>query len=244
MNNIKMHIYVLWVLLLVSMPLVAEQPTNEVTYNRHSIRLGWGEAFLSTSSYDFTPLYGMTLLPVYPTDIQPALEHIVGMPALEADQYLRDYQFVELGQMTSPGHFYIGYNYQLTPLVSLGVDMDYLYMRLPTHWYNGYHTLLTEQLYDQLHHITVMPNIRFTYFRQRILELYSAVGFGCSFYNFSVNNYVGLSLNTTVLGARLGAEHWFAEVELGSMQSWALGCPVQNGLYGSRLFCMAVGYRF
>lgn len=236
------YIYIL-LLLLTSMPLAAEQTNKDFIHGRHSLRIGWGDAFLSTSNYRFEPLYGMTFAPVYPSDIQPALDYVVGMPAAQADAFLRDYRWVELGEMQTTGHFFLGYNYQLTPLISIGVQVDYLYMSLPMQWYNGYHTPLEGHAKDELHHLTLMPNIRFVFYRQRVLSLYSALGVGYSFYGFSEDHLPGVSLNLTALGINVGGEHWFAEAELGSFQSWNISA-VSNGLYGSRLFSLAVGYRF
>ena len=89
-----------------------------------------------------------------------------------------------------------------------------------------------------------MPTIRFTYFRQRVLELYSALGVGYSLYLFEKSPAHGMSLNATLLGVNVGNEHWYAEAELGSMQSWAFTFPGTHGLYGSRLLSLAIGYRF
>ena len=251
-----LHKYlILFTFLGFSLSLAAQSADNNFLHGRHSLRVGWGDAFLA-SNYSFEPLYGMTLLPVYPQSIQPALDAIVGMPAYEADAFLREYRFVELGEMTSIGHFFLSYHYQLTPLISLGLEVDYLQMKMGMKWYNGYHTLLSpnkERGYEYLHHLTLMPSLRITYYSQRVLTLYSALGVGYACYADSPvgkwqtdrqrNTNHGLALNITALGINIGGKHWFAEAELGSFQSWAFNAA-DNGLYGSRILSVAVGCRF
>lgn len=247
---------VLFALLGFSLPIAAENTNKDFLHPRHSLRLGWGDAFLA-SNYSFEQLYGMTFLPVYPQSIQPALDAIVGMPVQDADAFLRDYRFVELGEMTNSGHFYLAYQYQLTPLISVGMEVDYLHMKMATKWYNGYNTLLTpimERAYEHLHHLTLMPSVRITYYCQRVLSLYSALGVGYAFYSDSPKSWSfqtdrqrphnhGMALNVTALGINLGGKHWFFEAELGSFQSWAFNAAA-NGLYGSRLVSVAAGCRF
>ena len=234
----------LFVLLGLSLPLAADNVAGDFIHGRHSLRLGWGDAFLS-SDYSFEPLYGMT--PAYNFSVQPALDAIVGLPAQVADSYLRDYRFVELGELTTKGHFFLGYQYQFTPLISLGMEVDYLHMKKRTQWYNGYNTALKENPYEYLHHLTLMPTVRCTYSCQRVLSWYSALGVGYAFYGDVADgrrgNNHGIALDVTALGINLGGKYWFVEAELGSFQSWALNGST-NGLYGSRLISVAIGYRF
>lgn len=241
------YIYiVLFALLNISLPLAAENTNSDFVHGRHSLRLGWGDAFLA-SNYSFEPLYGMTFVPVYPQSAQPALDAVVGMPAPEADKYLRDYRYVELGTMRSAGHFFLEYQYQLTPLISVGMEVDYMSMVLRTQWYNGYNDPLSIRPYEFLCHLTLMPSVRFTYYCQRVLSLYSALGVGYAFYGEASNgirgNNHGMALDITALGINIGGKHWFFEAELGSFQSWAFNAAT-NGLYGSRLISVAFGCRF
>jgi hypothetical protein len=227
-------------LLSVIMSIQAVEPAN----NRHSFRLGWGEAFLSAGNYDFESLHAVIYDCVGPYygDINQALDYVQGMPAPNADGYLRGYRVAEYESFFTTGHFFAGYQYQFTPVVSFGVDADVLFISHTNRWYNGYHTYLQTKA-EELIHITLMPNVRFTYYRKDIVELYSALGVGYTLYDYNHDLAHGLSLNATVLGIRVGKEHWFADFELGSFQSWALTNPGSCGMYGSRLFSLAVGYR-
>ncbi len=246
----KYPIYMLLALLWISMPLSAESTASEFIHGRHAIRLGWGDAAIPASQYNFEGLYGVIFDYVGSPygNIDEALQYIQGLPAPRADEFLRNYRVVETGRMHTFGHFFLGYRYQFTPVVSFGADIDFLSMHRENKVYNGYKTYLVVGQgpcrYEELKHLTLMPTIRFTYFRQRVLELYSALGVGYSLYLFEKSPAHGMSLNATLLGVNVGNEHWYAEAELGSMQSWAFSFPGTHGLYGSRLLSVAVGYRF
>ena len=88
----KYNIYMVLALLLVCMPLSAEQSASEFIHGRHAIRLGWGDAAIPASQYDFEGLYGVIFDYVgsHYGNIDEALQHIQGMPAPEADEFLRN----------------------------------------------------------------------------------------------------------------------------------------------------------
>lgn len=246
----KYRIYILLTLIWIGLPISAEQTTSEFIHGRHAIRIGWGDAAIPASQYDFEGLYGVIYDCVGSPygNIDEALQFIQGMPAPEADKFLRGYRVVETGRMRTSGHFFVGYRYQFTPVVSFGAGIDMLYMHRENRVYDGYKSLMlggyVPYQYENLMHLTLMPNVRFTYFRQRVLELYSALGVGYSLYLLGDDPAHGISLNATLFGVNVGNEHWYAEAELGSMQSWAFSFPGTHGLYGSRLLSIAVGYRF
>ena len=173
----KYNIYMVLALLLVCMPLAAEQSASEFIHGRHAIRLGWGDASIPAHQYDFEGLYSVIYDCVGSPygNIDEALQFIQGMPAPQADKYLRNYRVVERGRMHTSGHFFLGYRYQFTPVVSFGADIDMLYMYRKNRVYDGYKTNLfggyVPYQYEELLHLTLMPNVRFTYFRQRVIEL-------------------------------------------------------------------------
>ena len=157
----KYPIYMLLVLLWISMPLSAESTASEFIHGRHAIRLGWGDAAIPASQYDFEGLYGVIFDYVGSPygNIDEALQHIQGMPAPRADEFLRNYRVVETGRMHTSGHFFLGYRYQFTPVVSFGADIDFLSMHRENKVYNGYKTYLVVGQgpcrYEKLMHLTV-----------------------------------------------------------------------------------------
>lgn len=249
------YYYIVLLLLLFALPLLAEQPASAFEHGRHSIRIGWGDAWLSNVKEH---LGGIDCVPLENTNY---LQHIQGMPASLAHEYLTDYRMAldDSHKISSTGHFFAGYRYQLTSLIGVGMEADLLTATDCFHMVDGYRTTIDKQARNQLFCLTLMPTVRFTYYCQRIIELYSAlgVGYNCITYNvahtalfaesLSDNSPIhGMSLNATLFGVNVGNEHWYAEAELGGMCSWSFLWPQSTWgpLYGSRLFSLAVGYRF
>lgn len=254
------YYYIVLLLLLFALPLLAEQPASAFEHGRHSIRIGWGDAWLSNVKEH---LGGIDCVPLENTNY---LQHIQGMPASQAHEYLTDYRMAldDSHKISSTGHFFVGYRYQLTSLIGVGMEADLLTATDCFHMVDGYRTTIDKQARNQLFCLTLMPTVRFTYYCQRIIELYSAlgVGYNCIAYTSNVSNVVptsvlfecpfynspvhGMSLNATLFGVNVGNEHWYAEAELGGMCSWLFLWPQSTWgpLYGSRLFSLAVGYRF
>ena len=247
----KYPIYMLLVLLWISMPLSAEQTASEFIHGRHAIRIGWSDAWMS-NVYD-----ELSAINQVPLENDNYLQYIQGLPAPMAHEYLTHYRMAlaDSHRVFSMGHFLFGYRYQLTPLIGVGLETDLLTATDRFHMVDGYRTTMDKHARNQLFHLTLMPTVRFTYYRHRVLELYSALGVGYSYtaYTFAVpvewnelDNSHGISLNTTLFGVNVGGEHWYVEAELGSMCSWSFMWPQSTWgpLYGSRLLSVAVGCRF
>jgi hypothetical protein len=194
---------------------------------------------------------------VVPSENESYLDRVQGMPAPKAHEYLMNYRMAldDSHKISSVGHFFLGYRFQVTPLVGIGVEADIIASTDRFHMLNGYRTTVDSHAKNQLIHFTLMPTVRFSYYRQRIVELYSALGVGYTFSKFTSaipivwgmgfeHDTQGVALSATLFGVNVGNEHWYAEAELGSMQSWAFSFPGTHGLYGSRLLSIAVGYRF
>ena len=160
-------------------------------------------------------------------------------------------------KISSVGHFFLGYRFQVTPLVGIGVEADIIASTDSFHMVNGYRTTVDNRAKNQLIHFTLTPTVRFSYYRQRMVELYSSLGVGYTFSKFTSaipiewgmgveHDTQGVALSATLFGVNVGNEHWFAEAELGSMCTFPLFWPevTLGPIYGSRLFSVAIGYRF
>lgn len=245
------YYYIVMLLLLIAVPMAAEQPAKEFVHGRHAIRIGWGDPWLSNvkdhvKGINFVPLENTTYL-----------EHIQGMPAPEAHEYLIHYRMAlkNSHRISTTGNIFLGYRYQLTPLIGLGIEANLLVANDCFYMVDGYRTTVNQHAENQLINLSLMPTVRFTYYRQRVLELYSALGVG---YNYVTYSYAtpsnwneldvshGMSLNATLFGVNVGGEHWYAEAELGSLCSWSFMWPQSTWgpLYGSRLLSVAFGFRF
>ena len=224
------YYYIVMLLLLIAVPMAAEKPAKEFVHGRHAIRIGWGDPWLSNvkdhvKGINFVPLENTTYL-----------EHIQGMPAPEAHEYLIHYRMAlkNSHRISTTGNIFLGYRYQLTPLIGLGIEANLLVATDCFYMVDGYRTTVNQHAENQLINLSLMPTVRFTYYCQRIIELYSAlgVGYNCIAYTSNVaptalfaeclfdNSPVhGMSLNATLFGVNVGNEHWYAEAELGGMCS-------------------------
>jgi hypothetical protein len=247
----RIHTYIFFALLLLESPLAAQ--STEYTHGRHAIRLGWGDAFLSKMNDCLASAN------IVPAENASYLDCVQGMPAPIAHEYLTQYRMAldNSHKISSTGHFFLGYCFQVTPLVGVGVETDIVASTDCFHMVNGYRTTVDKHAKNQLIHLTLMPTVRFTYYRQRIVELYSSLGVGYTFSKFTSailiewgmgveHDTQGVALSATLFGVNVGNEHWFAEAELGSMCTFPLFWPevTLGPIYGSRLFSVAIGYRF
>lgn len=248
MKNLR-NVIICLVLLFSSAALMAEDKAHD-TY-RHSFRMGWGTAF---SSRMINALRARNMVHPYNTTY---LQYIQGMTTQEAHEYLTHYRMMESDtrKTTSSGEIYAAYAYQITPLISVGAEFDGVFLSDHAQLVDGYGVLLNEQMINKLYYLTLMPTVRFTYYRQRVLELYSALGLGYTTSMFSTTHEVewseidshgfGISANATLFGVNVGNEHWYAEAELGLMGTKMLLWPQStHPILTSRLFSLAVGYRF
>lgn len=237
----KRHYHIVFILMLIAIPVLAEQTDSTFLHGRHAIRIGWG---MSTNRIMDRYLDVFTIatpsLPISP------LDYIQGMSAPKAHEFLTSYRKVEHKYYSNIGNFFLSYNYQLTPLLSLGAEVNFSQATEHRAVYNGYNTRVDDN--NQLHllQLNVVPALRATYYRHPVVELYSALGIGYTWSCLGKNELAhGITFNTTLLGVNVGNEHWFAEAELGGLSTltffWYGGYEY---FYDSRLLSLAVGYRF
>ena len=247
----RLHAYIFFALLLLELPLAAQ--STDYTHGRHAIRIGWGDAFLSDMSDR------LTAANIVPSENDSYLDCLLGVPAPIAHEYLTNYRMAldNSHKISSVGHFFLAYRFQVTPLIGIGVEADIIASNDRFHMVNGYRTIVNKHAKNQLIHFTLTPTVRFSYYRQRMVELYSSLGVGYTFSKFTSaipiewgmgveHDTQGIALSATLFGVNVGNEHWFAEAELGSMCTFPLFWPevTLGPIYGSRLFSVAIGYRF
>lgn len=243
---------VIFSILLLSLPMMAESKSSDFKQGKHSLRLGWGlgtkQLFHDYKDLNFimppSPIQGMNKITQYDNPYYDLLRIIMGMTAEEAHRFLTDCRVVTTSGPNQSGHLFLGYRYDVNSWFSAGAEVDWFYLWSNSVHRNGYGEIVGK--YDShLHQLTIMPSIRFTYFRRPLVELYSGLGLGYTMYEGSYGVQHGFTFSPTLLGVNVGNEHWFAELELGGMAtvttSW-FGNP--GILFSSRLLSVAVGYRF
>ena len=197
MNRLRSYIFI--ALILLELPLAAQ--STDYTHGRHAIRLGWGDAFLSEMNERLTSAN------LVPSENENYLDLVQGMPAPKAHEYLMNYRMAldDSHKISSVGHFFLGYRFQVTPLVGIGVEVDIFASTDRFHMVNGYRTTVDNRAKNQLIHFTLTPTVRFSYYRQRMVELYSSLGVGYTFSKFT---------SAIPIEGGMGVEHDTQGVEL------------------------------
>jgi hypothetical protein len=91
--------------------------------------------------------------------------------------------------------------------------------------HNTWHDRFTDEVtgHGSEVHITLMPDLRFSYLNREHVTLYSGFGLGLNMklmkdphlYGEKTQSYYGLAYQLTAFGVKAGAKHWFGDLELG-----------------------------
>lgn len=142
------------------------------------------------------------------------------------------------------GHIYGGYLYNLTNVVSVGGDLDF--EKVKWNEDEGYGTVYGKFFTN----VSIIPEVRFTYYRKGIVTMYSGVGLGMNINGGSETDYLGrktilapvLHLNPFGINLSWGEKgRWFAGAEIGGLYS--LNNPKEIFMLYSRLLSVNVGIR-
>jgi len=142
------------------------------------------------------------------------------------------------------GHIYAGYLYNLTNVVSVGGDLDFEKVSWDEN--EGTGTIYGKYFTN----FSIIPEVRFTYFRRGIVTMYSGVGLGMNINGGSEIDYLGrktvlspvLHLNPFGINLSWGNNgRWFAGAEIGGL--YALNNPKEIFMLYSRLLSVNVGIR-
>ena len=130
------------------------------------------------------------------------------------------------------GHWFADYQYQITPLVSVGGQADFQSIC----WTKDNARVRN---YD----LCILPTVRFTYFRREWVRLYSGVGLGALVtWDNAGGKDVAPALNLNSIGVQVGKGHWSGSVDLGLMASLKSANLIY--MFGSRLVSVSVNYRW
>ena len=124
--------------------------------------------------------------------------------------------------------FSLNYHYRLTKWLWVGAMVNYTYYKDHTDYPNDNTNVLYSQ--RKINCITLMPELRFSYFNRPHVTLYSAIAVGATLFtgivDISAWNMDGIcgeriskvypSLQLTAFGVRAGGEHLFGTFELGA----------------------------
>lgn len=188
---------------------------------RHEVRIGWGDMLFETMAFHDSP------------------HHQWNQQNGLSASYLQE----EKQQHRYTGHIFAEYQYYCLDWLSVGLQADFEGIFWKESNYDRYHNQVGETKDCKNYNLSLLPTIRFTYFRSKWVNLYSGLGIGMNVaFDNEQNRKAAISLNLNLLGMQVGNEHWFGAVELGLLNS----LRNTNEIYmaGSRLFSVSAGYRF
>lgn len=136
------------------------------------------------------------------------------------------------------GHFFAEYQHPLLDWIGVGFKADWSMVS----WENA------QPGNHNFHNISMMPEVRFTYFRRGRVEMYSGLGVGLNINTGTELDWKNRTtacapaFDLTLYGVSVGCEHWFCSFEIGGLNSFN---NFKNEVYmvGSRIFTVSIGYR-
>ena len=187
----------------------------------HEVRIGWGDM-----------LFEMLVW------------HESAYPTALPEQYMEVYN----EQFRYTQHWFAEYMYNASYWYSLGCLVDYSGVLWDKVMRNGRGEELSRDKNHWFSNISIVPTIRFSYYRSPYVSLYSSLGVGLNINTGSELDFKGRRtamvpvVNISLLGVRVGHGRWFGAVELGGMISLLSTNEVY--MLGSRLFTASFGYCF
>lgn len=144
------------------------------------------------------------------------------------------------------GHIMLEYQYRFNYWFSFGAQVDYQQVL----WDETEYILGEKAVYPNhyFYDISLIPTMRFTYYHNYWVNLYSALGAGLLVNGGTEVDIKGRHvafapvINGTLLGVSVGKEYFFGSLELGAMTSLLNANTIY--MVGSRLITASVGVRF
>lgn len=139
------------------------------------------------------------------------------------------------------GHIFAGYNYSFKKWVAFGAEVDFegiFWKEIPC---DQYRSPIGDPIPIRNYNITIMPEVRFTFYDKEWVKLYAGLGFGAL---IAFDNSKGVeaapAFNLNPLGMWMGKGHWGGALELGMLN--ALMGTGKIYMLGSRLISVSVNY--
>lgn len=185
---------------------------------RHSVRVGWGDMLFETLAFH----------PSAPEQYNPSL-----LPS--------DYLSTRTSGYGYTGHIFGEYMYSLSSLISLGVQTDFegIFWKEGTYDRNGTAAGGVKNVNN--YNLTLLPTMRFTYFRSEWVSLYSGFSLGLLMAFDNQGQFeLAPALDLNFIGVRVGNGPWGGFLNLGALN--ALRGANDIYMFGSRLVSVGVNY--
>lgn len=140
------------------------------------------------------------------------------------------------------GHFFAEYQYYWLKWLSTGMIVDYSG--------EGWHDVReATPINHSYYNLSILPTVRFTYYRHPWVTLYSALMVGVTINGGTEDNHISHKktvcypgLGLTALGVQVGQKGFYGAVEIGGLS--ALNSMSDIALFSSRMLTVSVGYKF
>lgn len=194
---------------------------NERQEQRHEIRISWGDQAFEKMMWSD------------PTTI------VTTMPESYLYDYKEDYRYSQ--------HWAIDYSYNITPWFSAGMMLDASGVTWNNVTRNGAGVEMSRTKGENFYNLIFMPEVTFTYYHHKYVNLHSGIGAGLIVNGGSEVNAYGNHTefakvyNLNVFGVSANYQRWFMTVDLGCLISTGSGKKVY--LLGSRMVSIGIGVR-
>lgn len=124
------------------------------------------------------------------------------------------------------GNIFMEYMYQVNKLISLGGNVNF------NGWKADYtklkpipvdpgteHEVSPKIGQEEYYTYSFLPTIRFTYFDHLNVNVYSGLGIGATMFSYGNEVSGMLALDVCAVGVDFGKNHWFGNVEIGTLCS-------------------------
>ena len=136
------------------------------------------------------------------------------------------------------GHLFAGYRYSFNDWLGAGADVDFSNVS----WESS-----ADRSNHDFQNISIIPSVRFTYFRKGIVSMYSGLGIGLNINTGTEIDYLGRktvcapTFNPVFYAISLAYKNAFGTLELGPLVS--LNNRFEIFMLGSRAISISIGYR-
>lgn len=186
--------------------------------SKHSVRIGWGDMLFETLVFHESA----------PHKYDPSK-----LPDNYANRSTYDYGFT--------GHIFVDYMYSLNKVTSVGMQTDFEGVFWKEAIMDKYNKPIGAVKNINNFNVTLLPTVRFTFFRRDMIRMYASVGAGAllAFDNQKQFEVVP-ALNLNFFSVEWGSGPFSGTVELGMLNALAGGNKIY--MVGSRLVSVGLKY--
>lgn len=194
----KLRFLLTFCLLPLCVAALAANPKQVNRIGKNEIRLGVGDMFFETA--------------IWHNQVHKDYDAVDG------------YIFTEDCNYKYTPHFSAEYSYHVLPWLSLGVMVDFQMTSWERSHFDG-GNVTASVTRESFNNLSIMPTLRFNYFRREHVGLYSSISGGFDFNGgtevdgFGRHTEIGVAADIRPIGVCVGHNHFWAFLELGGLHA-------------------------